>query len=80
MVKAALAGKLDHVGRTEEPVFKLAIPKECPGVPGRVLQPRSAWKDPSAYDAKAGQLLALFEQNLSSIGAASSELVATAKR
>ena len=80
MVKAALAGELDHVGRTEEPVFKLAIPNECPGVPERVLQPRSAWKDPSAYDAKAGRLLALFEKNFSSIGAASSELVATAKR
>ncbi len=63
MVKAALAGKLDDVPYEKEPIFGLEIPKACPGVPSEVLNPRSTWSVPSAYDVKAKDLVVLFNEN-----------------
>jgi phosphoenolpyruvate carboxykinase (ATP) len=63
MVRAALAGKLDKVTDVTEPVFGLAVPQRVPTVPAEILLPRSTWADPSAYDAQAARLAALFRQN-----------------
>jgi len=63
MVRAALAGKLDKVPDVTEPVFGLAVPQRVPTVPAEILLPRSTWPDPSAYDAQAAKLAALFRQN-----------------
>ena len=46
-----------------DPIFGVAIPEACPGVPSEVLQPRSTWQDPAAYDQKARQLAKLFQEN-----------------
>jgi len=63
MVNAALEGKLDKVKFARDPIFGLEVPSECPGVPAEVLSPRNTWADKSAYDAKARELVALFEKN-----------------
>lgn len=65
MVRAALAGDLDAVPTTPEPVFGLAVPAEIPGssVPPAVLLPRRTWADSAAYDATAAKLAALFHTN-----------------
>ena len=63
MVKAALAGELDDVATEPDPVFGLNVPAEVPGVPSDVLQPRTTWKDGSAYDAQAAKLAAMFKEN-----------------
>ncbi|HET8649382.1 MAG TPA: phosphoenolpyruvate carboxykinase (ATP), partial [Gemmatimonadales bacterium] len=63
MVAAALAGKLDNVATTTDPVFGLAVPNEVPGVPSDVLSPRNTWKDPAAYDAQAKKLAGMFREN-----------------
>src|SRR6266567_4476748 len=63
MIRAALAGELDSVATRREPVFGLDVPQHVPGVPDHVLDPRSTWKDPAAYDAQAQRLLALFQKN-----------------
>jgi phosphoenolpyruvate carboxykinase (ATP) len=63
MVRAALGGQLDHVPTTTDPVFGLAVPTSVPGVPASVLQPRSAWLDPAAYDAQAHKLAGMFRTN-----------------
>lgn len=63
MVRAALGGGLDEVAYAEDPVFGLAMPRSCPDVPSEVLTPRSTWRDPNAYDAKAGELAKLFDEN-----------------
>jgi phosphoenolpyruvate carboxykinase (ATP) len=63
MVNAALEGKLDKVKFVKDPIFGLEVPEECPGVPAEVLSPRSTWADKKAYDAKAKELVALFEKN-----------------
>ena len=39
------------------------MPTKCPGVPEKVLQPRSTWTDPAAYDAKARELARMFAEN-----------------
>jgi phosphoenolpyruvate carboxykinase (ATP) len=63
MVRAALAGKLDRVANTPEPVFGLAVPQHVPGVPDEVLFPRRTWNDAAAYDAMAAKLAGLFKSN-----------------
>jgi phosphoenolpyruvate carboxykinase (ATP) len=63
LVNAALNGTLDEVATKSDPVFGLAIPEQCPGVPGEILDPRNTWSDKSAYDEKAQQLAAKFISN-----------------
>ena len=63
MVRAALAGELDDVRGTKDPVFGLEIPSSVPDVPSEVLQPRGTWADPAAYDEQAAKLAAMFRKN-----------------
>jgi phosphoenolpyruvate carboxykinase (ATP) len=63
MVRSALSGQLDEVEFRTDPVFKVAVPCEVPGVPPEVLTPRNTWSDPDAYDAKADTLAELFARN-----------------
>jgi phosphoenolpyruvate carboxykinase (ATP) len=63
MVEAALSGDLDHVAYRTDLLFNLRVPTTCPGVPAEVLDPRSTWADPCAYDAQARRLAELFIKN-----------------
>lgn len=63
MVTAALDGSLASVETEVDPVFGLTIPKEVPGVPSEILNPRNTWEDKAAYDAQAQELAAKFEKN-----------------
>jgi phosphoenolpyruvate carboxykinase (ATP) len=63
MITAALEGKLDNVDFETHPVFGMAVPKSCPGVPTEVLNPRNTWADKAAYDEKAKFLGSLFIKN-----------------
>jgi phosphoenolpyruvate carboxykinase (ATP) len=63
MVNAAISGKLDAATFVPHPVFQVGVPTEVPGVPKEVLDPRSTWSDPAAYDAKAKELAVKFAQN-----------------
>jgi phosphoenolpyruvate carboxykinase (ATP) len=57
------------------------MPKEVPGIPAHVLNPRESWADKAAYDATARQLVALFEKNFESFaGAVDEEVKAAAVR
>ena len=46
MIRAALSGQLDNVAYETDPLFNLAVPVTCPGVPTEVLKPRNTWKIP----------------------------------
>ena len=63
MITAALEGKLDNVEFKTHEVFGLAMPTSCPDVPTELLDPKSTWKDGSAYDAKANELAEKFVAN-----------------
>src|SRR5437899_1860730 len=63
MVRAALAGTLDRIPTTPEPVFGLEVPLQVPGVPGEMLLPRATWNDPAGYDAQATRLARMFREN-----------------
>lgn len=75
MIKAALAGQLDHVAFVEDQVFCVSVPLSCPGVPADVLTPRSTWSDTSAYDRKAAELADLFAKNFQSFSNMSQEVL-----
>ncbi|MBL0066570.1 MAG: phosphoenolpyruvate carboxykinase (ATP) [Bacteroidetes bacterium] len=63
MISAALNGELDNVQFETMPVFGLAMPKTCPGVPNEILNPRNTWNDKNEFDAKAQTLAASFVKN-----------------
>ena len=63
MLNAAIDGALDHAEYVTHPVLGLAMPRNCPGVPAEVLDPRSTWKDKDAYDKQANHLAKLFNDN-----------------
>lgn len=63
LITAALDGKLDHVAFENHDIFRVAMPKECAGVPTEVLNPRNTWADKEAYDHQAVHLATLFLNN-----------------
>jgi phosphoenolpyruvate carboxykinase (ATP) len=68
MLRAALTGQLDGVAFAADPVFGLAVPATCPGVPDGVLRPREAWADPAAYDRAAKELAERFKAEFRKYG------------
>ncbi|MEE8169880.1 MAG: phosphoenolpyruvate carboxykinase (ATP) [Phycisphaerae bacterium] len=80
MVDAALSQQITEANCRQEAAFGLLIPRECPGVPAKVLDPRSTWRDPAAYDAKARELAALFHKNIQSFSGVSDDVAAAGPR
>ena len=78
MVSAALSGALDDVQTTTDPIFGVAIPTRCPGVPEEVLIPKNTWSDGAAYDAQARKLAAMFVDNFKAFADGVSEDVRAA--
>ena len=46
-----------------DPFFGFEVPKNCEGVPDKVLEPKKTWEDPQAYEEKYIQLASLFIEN-----------------
>ena len=63
MITAALEGTLNNSEYENDPVFGIAVPKECPDVPSDILNPKNTWADKNAYDEKAKYLAELFIKN-----------------
>lgn len=63
MIKAALTGQLAAIATTQHPVFNIAVPQTCPGVPSEILDPRKTWPDASKYDEAAMSLGKRFRDN-----------------
>ena len=63
MLRAALAGKLEHAELRTDEVFGFEVPVRVPGVDPKLLDPRSTWRDPELYDRKARELAAMFVDN-----------------
>jgi phosphoenolpyruvate carboxykinase (ATP) len=63
LISAALEGRLDNVTTRVDPIFHLSALQACPEIPADVLDPRSSWSDPAAYDKKAAELGQRFATN-----------------
>jgi phosphoenolpyruvate carboxykinase (ATP) len=63
IVRAILDGRLAASPTRPETRFRLAIPTACPEVPPELLDARSTWSNPEAYDRQAGELAHRFEEN-----------------
>jgi phosphoenolpyruvate carboxykinase (ATP) len=69
LLRAALDGELDDVEYRTDPIFGFEVPVEVPGVDSTLLDPRSTWSDPDAYDEKARYLATRFKENFRKFGA-----------
>jgi phosphoenolpyruvate carboxykinase (ATP) len=78
MLAAALAGDLDGAGFHTDELFGFAVPAGVPGVDAGLLDPRSTWSDPDAYDAAARRLAQMFVDNFASRFADADESVRNA--
>jgi phosphoenolpyruvate carboxykinase (ATP) len=63
LLSAALDGSLAGVAFRRDPNFGFEVPVAVPGVDPSLLDPRSTWADPAAYDAQAARLVAMFADN-----------------
>ena len=63
LLTAALNGSLNGVAFRTDPVFGFEVPVDVPGVDAKLLDPRSTWADPAAYDAQAKKLAGMFAEN-----------------
>jgi phosphoenolpyruvate carboxykinase (ATP) len=63
LLNAALDGSLKTGTFRTDPNFGFQVPVSVPGVDAKILDPRSTWVDPAAYDAKARALVDMFIAN-----------------
>src|SRR4051794_2407338 len=63
LLDAALSGGLEGVAYRTDELFGFEVPREVPGVDSKLLDPRSTWRDPAAYDRKARELATMFRDN-----------------
>lgn len=78
MVHAALNDLLDDVPATPDPLFGVAVPRACPGVPPELLNARNTWADKAAYDAQARRVAEMFINNFRPFTAMAPESVTSA--
>ena len=74
LLKAALSGLLAEVPFLAHPIFGVQVPQACPQVPARVLDARSQWTDPAAYDHAARDLAARFRRNFEKFSSVSESI------
>ena len=69
LLRAALSGELDEVEYRTDDLYGFEVPVAVPGVEAKLLDPRSTWRDPEAYDAKARELAQMFRDNFAKFDA-----------
>jgi phosphoenolpyruvate carboxykinase (ATP) len=80
LLEAALAGALDDAEYRRDPVFGFQVPLDVPGVDAKLLNPRSTWREPDAYDERARFLAAKFQENFARFADPESEIAKAGPR
>lgn len=78
MLTAAIEGLLDNVPYTNHPIFGIAMPQYCPGVPDKLLNPCDTWTDKELYNLKANELAMAFVKNFEKYADFASEEILSA--
>lgn len=63
MITAALNGELEEVEYRKHTIFGVDIPRTCPGVPEKVLSPRTMWEDDDKFYDTSNRLAQAFIDN-----------------
>ena len=63
LLAAALDGSLDDSEFRTDAHFGFAVPRRVGGIDRALLDPRSTWADPLAYDRQARRLVGMFVDN-----------------
>ena len=63
LLGAVLSGQMDDVVFRRCECFGWDVPTSAPQVDAALLDPRSTWSDPVAYDRQADDLVARFNRN-----------------
>ncbi len=63
LLNAALDGSLNNVEMRTDTNFGFKVPVSVPNVDSRILDPRSTWANPEAYDIQAMKLVQMFIDN-----------------
>ena len=78
LLRAALEEGLRSVEYRTDPTFGFEVPVSVPGVDAGLLDPRSTWRDPDAYDRKARELARMFRDNFEKFAESAGPEVASA--
>ncbi|CAM6000936.1 unnamed protein product, partial [Sphagnum balticum] len=78
LITAVLSGRMNDAKYVNHPIFGLAMPASCDGVPSEILNPVNTWADKSAYEAKARDLAAQFNKNFEKYAGQASEEIKSA--
>jgi phosphoenolpyruvate carboxykinase (ATP) len=76
LLHAALSGALDGGEYRTDETFGFEVPTSVPGVDANLLDPRSTWADPEAYDRKARDLARMFRDNFARFTDADAAIIA----
>ena len=64
MVNAALEGQLKDVEYDRDPIFKVMVPRTCPGIDDpSILHPVNTWEDKQAFEERAKKLASDFMEH-----------------
>ncbi|ORE96859.1 phosphoenolpyruvate carboxykinase [Aurantimonas sp. 22II-16-19i] len=78
LLNAALDGSLNDAEFRTDGNFGFQVPVAVEGVDAAILDPRSTWSDPAAYDRQAQKLVAMFTKNFEKFAGHVDETVAQA--
>ena len=63
LIRSAIANTLDEHGFQTHQVFGFQVPRECPDIPTKILNPKLMWENMDAYDEQAQKLRDMFDEN-----------------
>jgi phosphoenolpyruvate carboxykinase (ATP) len=63
LLTAALNGSLKNADFRTDPYFGFSVPTSVPGVEPNLLNPLETWKDKTAFDKTARELVGMFQKN-----------------